>query len=33
MEKIVENLKSKADKMKDYPIFQDWLSDNELNKK
>jgi len=31
-EKIVENLKSKADKIKDYPIFQDWLSDRNLHK-
>lgn len=33
MEKIVENLKSKANKIKDYPVFQDWLSDRELYKK
>jgi len=33
MEKIVENLKNKADKIKDYPVFQDWLSDRELHKK
>ena len=33
MEKIVENLKNKADKLKDYPVFRDWQSDRELNKK
>jgi hypothetical protein len=31
--KIVENLKNKGDKIKDYPVFQDWLSDRELHKK
>lgn len=31
--KIVENLKNKADKIKDYPVFLDWLSDRELHKK
>lgn len=30
-EKIVENLKKKADKIKDYPIFQDWMNDRELH--
>ena len=33
MGKIVENLKNKADKIKDYPVFQDWLSDRELHNK
>lgn len=33
MGKIVENLKNKADKIKDYPVFQDWLSDRDLQKK
>lgn len=33
IEKIVDNLKNKADKIKDYPVFQDWKSDCELNKK
>jgi len=32
-EKIIKNLKNKEDKIKDYPIFQDWLSDRDLNKK
>ncbi|MEO3945782.1 hypothetical protein [Gorillibacterium sp. CAU 1737] len=31
--KIVENLKNKADKIKDYPVFLDWLNDREFNKK
>ena len=31
--KIVANVKNKADKIKDYPVFQDWLSDRELYKK
>lgn len=31
--KIVENLKNKGDKIKDYPVFKDWLSDRELHKK
>lgn len=31
-ERIVENLKSKAAKVKDYPIFQDWLSDHNIQK-
>jgi hypothetical protein len=31
--KIVENLKNKADKIKSYPVFQDWQSDHELNSK
>lgn len=29
-EKIGDNLKAKANRVKDYPIFQDWLSDWEL---
>lgn len=33
MGKIVENLKNKADRIKDYPILQDWLSDHELHNK
>lgn len=33
MGKIVENLKNKEDKIKDYPVFQDWLSDRKLHKK
>ncbi|MDQ0175953.1 hypothetical protein [Bacillus chungangensis] len=33
MGKIVENLKNKADKIKVYPVFQDWLSDRELHNK
>lgn len=32
-EKIVENLKAKAGQIKDYPIFEDWISDRELDKK
>lgn len=33
MGKIVEKLKNKADKIKDYPVFLDWQSDHELFKK
>jgi hypothetical protein len=32
-EKIIEKLKNKEDKIKNYPIFQDWLSDRNLLKK
>ncbi|AHF10485.1 MULTISPECIES: hypothetical protein [Dehalobacter] len=31
-EKIIENLKAKAGQVKNYPIFQDWISDRELDK-
>jgi len=31
--KIVENLKAKADKIKDFAIFHDWLSDRDLHDK
>jgi len=33
MGKIVANLKNKAEKIKDYPAFQDWRSDCELHNK
>ncbi|MPM67090.1 hypothetical protein SDC9_114007 [bioreactor metagenome] len=33
MGKIVANVENKADKIKDYSVFQDWLSDRELYKK
>jgi hypothetical protein len=31
-ERIVENLKTKAANIKDYPVFQDWLSDQIIQK-